>query len=67
MHKPKRFISLPKETGATNQNGHVPGKGDKPADAVEAPDGIMLQKGPEVVFTAHDVNNHVSKEFNIDR
>ncbi|XP_022784824.1 uncharacterized protein LOC111325290 isoform X3 [Stylophora pistillata] len=67
MHKPKRFIGVPKESGTKNQNGHVPEKVDKPTDAEEAPDGIMVQKGPEVVFTAHDVNNHVPKEFNIDR
>lgn len=67
MHKPKRYIALPKDTKATNQNGHVPGKGEKLPYADDALDGIMIQKGPEVVFTAHDVNNHVPKEFNIDR
>ncbi|XP_078372351.1 uncharacterized protein LOC144656015 isoform X2 [Oculina patagonica] len=67
MHKPKRYIAPPKETKTTKQNGHVPGKGEKLADAEEAPDGIILPKGPEIVFTAHDVNNHVPKEFNIDR
>jgi len=66
MHQPKRFIAPPKDTKTTNQNGHVPGKSEKLPDAEEAPDG-MLPKGPEVVFTAHDVNNHVPKEFNIDR
>lgn len=66
MHQPKRVIAPPKDTKITNQNGHVPGKSEKLPDAEEAPDG-MLSKGPEVVFTAHDVNNHVPKEFNIDR
>lgn len=67
MHKPKRFIALPNETKATNQNGHAPGKGEKLTDAEDALDGLTLPKEHEVVFTAHDVNNHVPKEFNINR
>ena len=66
MHQPKRFIAPPKDTKRTNQNGHVPGKGEKLSNAEEVRDGT-LPKGPEVVFTAHDVNNHVPKEFSIDR
>lgn len=67
MHKPKRYIALPKETKKSNQNGVVPGKDEKEADGAEAPDGSLPRKGPEVVFTAYDVNNLVKKEFNIER
>lgn len=67
MHKPKRFIAPPKETKTTNENGHLPGKEEKVPEGEEAADGMMLHKGAEVVFTAHDVNNQIKKEFNIDR
>lgn len=67
MHQPKRFIAPPKETKGSDQNGHAPGKGEKDTDGEEVSDGSMRRKGPEVVFTAHDVNNQIKKEFKIDR
>ena len=67
MHQPKRFIAPPKETKGSDQNGHAAGKGEKDTDGEELTDGSMRRKGPEVVFTAHDVNNQIKKEFKIDR
>ncbi|XP_068713716.1 uncharacterized protein [Montipora foliosa] len=64
IHRPKRFIALPKEKKKINQNGQVEVKEGKEA---YQRDILMNRKGPEVLFTAHDVNNQVKKEFNIDR
>ena len=67
IHKPRRFITAPKEEKKTNQNGHVPEKDYKFQNAEDLPDGMILEKGPEVIFTSRDVNNQVTKELNIDR
>ena len=67
IHKPKRFIALPKEAKTTNENGHVPGKDAKEPDGEEATEGTMFHKGEEVVFSAEDVHNQVKKEFNVGR
>ncbi|XP_068758235.1 uncharacterized protein [Montipora capricornis] len=64
IHRPKRFIALPKEKKKINQNGQVEVKEGKEA---YQRDILMNRKGPEVLFTAHDVNNQVKKEFNINR
>ena len=64
IHRPKRFIALPKEKKKINQNGQVEVKEGKETYQTDV---LMNRKGPEVVFTAHDVNNQVKKEFNIDR
>ncbi|XP_029211220.2 uncharacterized protein LOC114975259 isoform X3 [Acropora millepora] len=64
MHRPKRYIALPKATKQSNQNGQGPAKEEK---GLDDPDRSVQRKGPEVVFTAQDVNNQVKKEFSIDR
>lgn len=67
MHKPRRFISLPKDGKTTNQNGSVSKKEAREPTEENATDGTLTYKGPEVVFSAQDVSNQVKKEFNIDR
>ena len=64
MHRPKRYIALPKATKKSNQNGQGPAKEEKGLDDC---DRSVQRKGPEVVFTAQDVSNQVKKEFSIDR
>jgi len=64
MHRPKRYIALPKATEQSNQNGQGPAKEEK---GLDDPDRSVQRKGPEVVFTAQDVNNQVKKEFSIGR
>ena len=64
MHRPKRYIALPKATKQSSQNGQGPAKEEK---GLDDPDRSVQRKGPEVVFTAQDVNNQVKKEFSIDR
>lgn len=64
MHRPKRYIALPKATKQSNQNGQGPAKEEK---GLDDPDRSVQRKGPEVVFTAQDVNNQVKKEFSINR
>ena len=64
MHRPKRYIALPKATKQSNQNGQGPAKEEK---GLDDPDRSVQRKGPEVVFTAQDVNNQVKKEFSIGR
>ena len=64
MHRPKRYIAIPKTTKRSNQNGQGPAKEEK---GLDDSDRSVQRKGPEVVFTAQDVNNQVKKEFSIDR
>ncbi|XP_068754835.1 uncharacterized protein [Montipora capricornis] len=64
IHRPKRFIALPKEKKKINQYSQVEVKEGKETYQTDV---SMNRKGPEVVFTSHDVNNQVKKEFNIDR
>ena len=64
MHRPKRYIALPKATKQSNQNGQGPAKEE---NGLDDPDRSVQRKGHEVVFTAQDVNNQVKKEFSIDR